>query len=261
MPNSTKAMHPTGKLDITFTEDDHSYIDGNGIDYISATTLVHSAFPKFDGAAAAAKKSARTGIPAEQYLREWEEIGATASDNGTRTHENCERQILGRFNEMHQPRDEEERRRFRAAWYCVEDLRPRYRKIEPEKLVFSPRFRVAGSIDLFCQIDDMHYDLGDYKFVKAINYRAYGNRTGIHPATVSMPDCNFYHYALQLNLYKMILKVEGYIPMQADVRHFLKRYNLETGQFEHIDLPDFSLHAMMLMAYNVTDESLDYIPF
>ena len=261
MPNSTTAAHPSGELNITFTEENHAYIDDYGIDYVSATTLIHEAFPVFDGVAAAEKKSARTGVPAQEYLREWQMIGAAASENGTRTHENCERQILGRFADMHQPQDDEERLRFRAAWYAVEDLKTRYSRIEPEKLVFSPRFRVAGSIDLFCRIDDMNYDLGDWKFVKAINYRAYGNRTGIHPATVTLPDCNFYHYALQLNIYKMILKIEGYIPPQANVRHFLKRYNCETHAFEHIDLPDLSLQAMMLIAYNVTNDGLERIPF
>lgn len=260
MPNSTKAKHPSQKLDITFTEEDHSYIDTYNAEYISVTTLIHKAFPAFDGAAAAQKKSARTGIPAEQYLQEWDRIRDTAAENGTRTHENCERQILGRYDEMHQPKDDEERMRFRAAWYAVEDLRSKYRKIEPEKLVFSPRFLVAGSIDLLCQIDEMNYEIGDWKFVKAINYNAFGNRTGIHPATVGLPDCNFYHYALQLNIYKMILKLEGYIPIQANVRHFLKRYN-DKHEFEQIDLPDLSLQAMMLLAFHATNDGLEDIPF
>lgn len=261
MPNSTTTRHPSGRLDMTFTEYDHSYIDSFRTEYTSVTTLVHAAFPAFDGPAAAAKKSARTGVPAEQYLREWDGIRDAASEEGTRTHENCERQILGRFSEMHQPKDDEERLRFRAAWYAVESLKATYRKIEPEKLVFSPRFLAAGSIDLLCRIDDMHYDIGDWKFVKAIRRQAFGNRTGIHPATVGLSDCNFYHYALQLNLYKMILKIEGYIPMSAEVRHFLMRYNRESRTFERIDLPDLSLNAMMLLAWNVTNDGLEEIPF
>ena len=260
MPNSTQAMHPSGRLGITFTEDGHTYIDGNGVEYVSATTLIHAAFPAFDGPAAAARKSAKTGVPVWQYLREWDNIRDTASDNGTRTHENCERQILGRFAEMHQPRDDEERFRFRAAWHAVEELRGAYRTIEPEKLVFSPRFRVAGSIDLCCHADGA-IDLGDWKFVKAIRYTAFGGKTGIHPATAGLPDCNFYHYALQLNIYKMILKLEGYIRPDVPVRHFLMRYDREKRAFERIDLPDLSLQALMLMAWNVTDEGLDYVPF
>lgn len=261
MPNSTYAKHPSGKLGITFTEADHRYADDFGIDYTSATTLIHAAFAPFDAMAAATAKAARTGIPAEQYLREWDGIRSAASTEGTRTHENCERQILGRYAEMHQPRHDDEKLRFRAAWYAVESLEKYYRHIEPEKLVFTPRFRVAGSIDLFCKIDDLHYDLGDWKFVKEIRRQSFGGRNGIHPATVMLPDCNFYHYALQLNIYKLIARIEGYIPAAASVRHFLLRYDRETHAFERIDLPDLSLQAMMLIAWNVTNDGLEYVPF
>lgn len=260
MPGSTKAIHPSGKREIVFTEENHAYVDDVGIDYTSVTRLIHAAFPPFDAKAAAAQKSARTGVPAEEYLREWDRIRDTASDNGTRTHENCERQILGRIGEMNQPRDEEERLRFRAAWYAVESLKARYARIEPEKLVFSPRFLAAGSIDMLCRIDDNHFEIGDWKFVKALNYQAYGGRTGNHPATLALPDCNFYYYALQLNIYKMILKLEGYVPMTAEVGHFLMRYNPEARTFERIELPDLALPAMMLLAYNATNDGLD-IPF
>ena len=261
MPGSTIVTHPSGKLEMTFTEFDHRYLDSFNHEYTSVTRLIHDAFPAFDGPAAAARKSARTGIPAEQYLREWDTIRDTASGDGTRTHENCENQILGRLEKMHQPRDDEERFRFRAAWYAVEDLKKQFRRIEPEKLVFSPRFLVAGSIDLFCQIDEMNFAIGDWKFVKAIKYQGFGGRAGIHPATIGLQDCNFIHYALQLNIYKMILKLEGYIPPLANVRHFLNRYNRETRAFERIDLPDLSLNAMMLLAYNATADGLEDIPF
>lgn len=260
MPGSTTAEHPSGKRTIVFTEANHSYVDDLNQEYTSVTRIIHGAFPPFNAQEAAAMKSAKTGVPAEEYLREWDRIRDTASENGTRTHENCERQILGRIGEMHQPRDEEERLRFRAAWYAVEELRAKYQKIKPEKLVFSPRFLAAGSIDMLCRIDDMHFEIGDWKFVRALNMQSFGGRTGNHPATLALPDCNFYHYALQLNIYKMILKLEGYVPMTADVRHYLMRYDPERHAFARIDLPDLSLPAVMLLAYNVTIDGLD-IPF
>ena len=100
MPNSTKAKHPSGKVEITFTEDDHSYVDDFGIDYTSGTTLVKSAFEEFDAKKAAAIKSAKTGIPADQYIAEWKAAGERAAMEGTRAHENCERQILGRIADI-----------------------------------------------------------------------------------------------------------------------------------------------------------------
>jgi ATP-dependent exoDNAse (exonuclease V) beta subunit len=261
MPNSTHAMHPTGRLGITFTEEDHSYIDDFGIEYTSGTTLVHGAFEPFDAPKAAAAKSARTGVPAAEYIREWEDNRDCAADAGTRTHENCERQILGRYADMNQPRDDEERARFRAAWFEVERMKANFETLEPEKLVFSPRFRASGSIDLMARRRDGNYCMFDWKFIKELRREAFGNRTGIHLATRHLPDCNFCHYGLQLNIYEQILKVEGYIPPTAAVDKFLAVYNRRTQAFDFVRMPDFGREALLLMAWNATSDNLEDIPF
>lgn len=261
MPHDVKAMHPSGKLEITFKEEPHLYVDDWGVEYTSVTTLVHRAFPGFDAASAAEKKSLKTGIPAEKYIEEWARYGETCAAQGTRTHENCEQQFLGKFNEMHSPVDDDERARFRAAWYEVEEIKERY-EVEPEKLVFSPRFRVAGSIDMFCRSSaGSGYAIGDWKFVKKLRREAFGNKRGTALATGIFPDCNYFHYALQLNIYRMILMVEGYIPYGAPVELFLKKYDLEKRSFDHVQLPLYPLEALLLLAYNATGDNLEYVPF
>ena len=35
---------------------------------------------------------------------------------------------------------------------------------------------------------------------------SYGQKMGTHPATSHLMDCNFYHYSLQLSLYRYILE-------------------------------------------------------
>lgn len=261
MPNSTKAKHPSGKVEITFTEDDHSYIDDFGIEYVSGTTLMHRAFEPFDAPKAAALKSARTGVPAEEYLQEWQTAGKQSSEAGTRTHENCERQILGRYADMNQPRDDDERARFRAAWHEVERMKTRFESIEPEKLVFSPRFRVSGSIDVLARRRDGSYCIIDWKFIKELKQTAYRNRTGIHLATRHLPDCNFYHYGLQTNIYEQILKVEEYIPPMVMVDKFLAVYNRQTQSFDFARMPELGREALLLMAWNATCDNLEYVPF
>ena len=169
MPSDTTSIHPSGKLKITFQELGHVYTDSFSVEYTSATTLVHSAFEPFDAEKTAAAKSARTGIPAEQYIQEWDRNRDDASSAGTRLHENCERQILGRFQDMHRTADDAERLEFRAAWNEVEKIKAaRFLALEPEKLIFSPRFRVAGSIDLLVKKAPKHYLIIDWKRVKEI---------------------------------------------------------------------------------------------
>ncbi len=260
MPGSTKALHPSGRLGITFTEADHTYIDDNGIFYTSATTLMKSAFPPFDADAAAKMKSAKTGIPPEELKKAWAETGRAASEAGTRCHENCERQILGQYEKMNTPRDDEEKARFRAAWEEVEAMKAAFEKIEPEKLVFSPRFMVAGSIDVLAHRAGT-VSIIDWKYIRELKREAFGSRTGNHIATAALPDSNFWHYALQLNIYEQILKVEGYIDPTATVKKMLNVYSAERQQFDHVVLPDLGREAALLMAWNATGENLDHVPF
>jgi len=260
MPSATTAIHPSGVLKIAFTEEDHRYIDDFGLEYTSGTRLIHNAFAPFDTAAAAAAKSKKTGRPADEFIQEWKRYGEECATAGTRTHENCENQILRQYDKLYTPMDEAERIRFSAAWREVEQLQQIYSCIEPEKLVFSPRFLVAGSIDMFCTMDQMHYAIGDWKFVRKLPKESFGGRTGIDRATFHIPDAKFWHYALQLNIYRMILKIEGYIPMTAQVDLFLKHYNFD-GFFEHIVIPDLSAEALLLIAENVTVDGLERTPF
>ena len=48
MPGSKIVHHPNKDISITFTEDDHKYIDSNNNNYISVTTIISEAFEKFD---------------------------------------------------------------------------------------------------------------------------------------------------------------------------------------------------------------------
>ena len=261
MPGDNSAIHPSGKVKINFSEFDHVYIDDFGLEYTSGTKLLHRAFAPFDAAAAAAAKSRKTGRPAEEFIQEWKQFGEECAAAGTRTHENCEHQILMQYDKLHTPADEAERIRFCAAWQEVEKLQQIYCRIEPEKLVFTPRFLVAGSIDMFCTVDQMHYAIGDWKFVRKLPKEAFSGRTGIDRATAYIPDAKFWHYALQLNIYRMILKIEGYIPMTAKVDMFLKHYDFANGTFQHVDIPELSTEALLLIAENVTEDGLTRIPF
>ena len=258
MPNDTIAIHPSG-LKLTFTEENHCYKDEYGREYTSGTKLLHKGFEVFDAEKVAAMKSAKTGRPAQEYIQEWQAVGKLASDSGTWMHENCERQILGRFNEMHSPRNEEERICFAAAWEEVCKMQANFCELQPEKIIFSPRFRISGSIDLLAKANDRKYIIFDWKRIKALKKEGFKGKCGIIYPTFDVPDCNFYHYALQLSIYEMILKVEGYIPPYAEVERWLLVYRQE-GYFQYEPLPDMVKSAALLAAWNMS-EGFDEIPF
>lgn len=256
MPGSKKVKHPVLDCEITFTEETHSYMDKFDIPYCSVTQLVHKAFKPFNVEETAKRKSIETGIPVEQYLAQWEAAGLKAARNGTRCHENCEQQILGNYNNLHKPENEDERIRFRAAWHQVESLKKEFDSMEPEKLVFSPRFQVAGSIDILAKTKD-EYAIIDWKYIKELSRKGYSR--GINYATKHLEDSNFNIYSLQLNLYEMILKQDMYIPFDAKVKKILLVYRQESGKFDRVDVDDFHVEALSLLLQNVT--SSETLPF
>ena len=258
MPGNATAVHPSG-LKLVFNEADHTYIDEVGRDYTSVTTLIHSAFPKFDGEKIAAAKSAKTGVPATQYLAEWEANRNKAANDGTRAHENCEYQFLEQYDRMHKPVDGLERARFSAGWNEVDKLKSSLTNIQPETIVFSPRFRIAGSIDVLGYSPDS-YLIGDWKFVKELKRQGFKGERGIIYPTRSLQHCNLMHYSLQLSIYELLLKIEGYIPLDANFDRWLFIYDRKRQEFDYEPIPFMEREAALLLAYHVTEGASD-VPF
>ncbi len=258
MPGDGFSFHPICRdLRLNFMEADHSYTDSWGRDYTSATRLIHDAFPPFDADAVASRLATEKGTEKEAILQEWQERARL----GTRAHENCEHQILGNFAALHTPETEEERDRFAAAWNAVEEIKAAgFTAMEPEKLIFSPRFRISGSIDLFAEHPDGWYMLLDWKYIRKLREKAYNGETGTIPPTAHLQNCNAVHYSLQLNIYELILKQEGYIQRDAEVQKILNIYDGEKKSFRQFHVPDMAYTALELAVYNVTGDNFE-IPF
>lgn len=254
MPGNTEAVHPSG-LKLKFTEDDHKYEDELGREYTSVTTLLHDFFPPFDKEAVAVKCAAKTGKTAELFLQEWEAAGVY----GTRVHENCEYQMLGQTNLMHQPQGPKEQHAFSSAWNSVEMLKSVFTFHASEMIVFSPRLRIAGSVDLLMwQMQVLR--ILDWKTNKAIRRKAFGNKKGTQYPTRNLPDCNFEHYAMQLAIYEILLKIEGYIMPNQKTQRDLLWFNPETNQADMIQLPDRTVEASQVLMFHVSS-GMNEVPF
>lgn len=248
MPSSTITEHKN--LTMTFTEADHSYIDSKNRRYTSVTTLISFGFEKFDSERIAKAKAAREGGDWKELVQEWAEKGKMAADLGTRIHENCENQILGKVEKMHLPVNISEKINFDFAYKAVEKIKNNhhYVKLEPEKIIFSPILKLAGSIDLLVTKDDGSYIIYDWKNVKGITNLGFNGKTGILECTKNIQDSNYWHYALQLQIYEIILKVEEYIPKNAKVKRVLNVF--EGGVFNQYDLPSMKDAATGLIKWN-----------
>ena len=83
---------------------------------------------------------------------------------------------------------------------------------------------------------DGRLQIYDWKRVKSIEYEAFGDKTSIVPCLDHMPHTNFWHYALQLNLYKMILE-EQYGKKVTDLYLVVMHPDNVSGTFDRIQVP------------------------
>ena len=203
--------HPRD-LVIEFDEPTHKYsIEGSSEKWISCTGFIHDFFPHFDPQAAlAAIKRSKTYTTGKYYgktdkeiLDGWSDSGKLASGLGTAMHLAIEQFMNGAYDLIDEDvKKTKEWSHFNKFWAdCGPDLVP-YRM---EWEVFSKEHKLAGSIDaiFYRPSDDSHviYDWKRSREIKSTN----DYEKGYYPLD-HLPNCNYWHYTLQLNIYKWFLE-------------------------------------------------------
>jgi hypothetical protein len=203
--------HPRDKS-IVFDEPTHVYtVNGVSKGWISCTKFLHDFFPHFDADAVIQKMMSSPKWPmnkyfgktAQQIKAEWDENGRVASTAGTAMHLAIEQFLHGKPELIDRAvLKTVEWRYFQNFWADVSgDLVP-YRS---EWEVWSEEYKLAGSIDMiFYRKSDDSYVIYDWKRSKEIKME---NSWGDGYGPVShLPDCNYWHYTLQLNTYRWFLE-------------------------------------------------------
>ena len=239
MPSCSKAKNPQG-IEITFTEADHRYrsiIDGKEISYISGTTFLGKFFKPFDPTGEITRKCAlKRGVTVEALKEEWRLKGLEATTYGTRVHETCE-DVFNDREFRNTPNNTKEEFAFKHAKRISAKIKERLDILGIEYIVFNHRLRLAGTIDLFAKskTDDTYYII-DHKTNKEIEQENKWNNFALEPIS-HVPDTNFSHYALQLNLYEYLLKYGKYVPLNAKFRLFLNHITENGARL--IELPNY----------------------
>lgn len=214
------SKHPTLELELSFDEEKHQYHDSNGIRYIGVTTLIHNWFESFDSLGIATKCSQNPNKPEyfgktpEEIMKEWAANSKKSCDFGTKVHKYCEEHLNGdTITEL--PFEDDFMHNF------LNGFQNEYEIIGTEFLIFSPELRVATMIDVLARHKKTGYVLiGDWKTNKKIDKKSFFNRAlgeykvGLGELDCVM-DCNYQHYALQVNLCQEILEREGYFPVDT----------------------------------------------
>jgi ATP-dependent exoDNAse (exonuclease V) beta subunit len=186
-------------------------VNGTYEGYISCTGFLHAFFGHFDAPATIKKMKASPKWPQSKYygmtdeaiMALWNENGRVASEKGTAMHLAIEQYLNDAHDEIDPSTCEtREWEYFMDFWKeHGDDLEP-YRT---EWEVWAEEIKLAGSIDMiFRRKSTGEFLIYDWKRSKEIRTE---NRfqNGLGPLE-HLPDCNYWHYALQLNVYRWILQ-------------------------------------------------------
>ena len=195
-------MNDIFENNITLNKETHEYkLDTDpGIAFTSVTTYVDKFFEGFDAQKIATKlvnnHPKYSSYTVESLIAEW---NATA-DHGTKVHNEIEEWI----KEGTEPSE------IKAIngkdWLESYKLKSNI-DVFSEVIIYSTELSIAGTVDILAKNNDTgEYELIDWKTSKKIETVSFGNKMGTHDATKHIMDCNFYHYSVQLSLYRYILE-------------------------------------------------------
>lgn len=203
-----KNKHPRDE-DISFEEGPHIYtVCGERGTYTSVTTWNHKHFEKFDADVIIDKmmKSKNWNNPTYKYYgktREeikqmWDNKRDEAACAGTNMHNNIEEY----YNGIEVENDSVEYGYFKQFLKDFPDLKP-YRT---EWMVYYEEMKLSGSIDMIFENEDGSLQIYDWKRCQEIKHEASFGKYASTSCISHLPDTNFWHYSLQLNMYKTILE-------------------------------------------------------
>lgn len=188
---------------LSFDPESHTY-HYDGRELRSVTTLVEDLFPKFDKEYFAARVAAREGCDPAVILSRWEAEAQRARDLGTALHDKIERHYLGL-----DPGDTaEDAFPLFLRFAEQEQLRP-YRT---EWRIYHEGLGIAGTLDFLERTADGVYNLYDWKRShKLVDHETHRiiidnryHQTALPPLDY-ISDTSYWHYALQLSIYRYIL--------------------------------------------------------
>lgn len=266
-----KNKHERDK-NITFNLTNHRYLINNEEGYTSTTTWVHNNFEPFNSDEVIDKmmkssnwsKSKYFGKSKDEIAQEWVNNGKESSNYGVDLHYHIElfmNQETGKdkptnfdlletyYNTKSNIFDA-----FQAncpiEWgFFIDFIRnnPDLVPYRSEWMVYHENIKICGTIDMVYENDDGSLTIYDWKRCKSINKYSYG-KNSINPKMSNIPDCNYYHYLLQLNIYKFILETK--YGKQVKSCYLVKLHpNNKSKTYELLSLPKLGLNLNNLFTF------------
>jgi hypothetical protein len=248
---------------IEFFEQNHKYVISfePDVKYTSVTTWNHTHFPKFDANAIIYSMMKSKGwkeghkywnMTPEQIKALWNSNNSGVATAGTDLHYEIEcfmnekllpagythEQLYNLY--MSQYKNSHELRPIEWQYFInfVKDF-PDLKPYRTEWTIYHEDVKISGSIDMIYENDDGTLSIYDWKRAKNITRVNNWNKFALPPQICHLPDSNFWHYAMQLNTYKVILE-DKYGKKVKDLYLVRLHPDAEEKNYELIKLPDLS---------------------
>lgn len=209
---------------IQFFERGHKYkiLSDPNSHYTSVTTLIHKLFPQFDADNVIRKiKRGKNWNESNKYWGksdkeikdEWSSNGKASAKLGTLLHEKIEHFMNTKTEreciQINILEDKKYIGQTSQEWemfeYFVMD-HPTLKPFRTEWLIYDEELKLAGSIDMVYKNEDGSVSIYDWKRCKEIKYDTEWNDMGSNQCVKHIPNTNFWHYSLQLNIYRKLLE-------------------------------------------------------
>lgn len=210
--------------------------------YKSVTTTLASIEPHFDAEAVSmaivnqpdnVKQERYLGMSQQQILDYWQMLNDEANIYGTKVHDIVERYLLS--NKWYFPTDDENGQFEQKVIDGYNALKlDEGQLMWPERILFSEKYELAGTSDLIIDINDVYFDVADYKTNRVFNfYNPYGYETLLKPFDF-MQACQWSIYTLQLSVYAYMYELE--FPRRKCRQIYVLYWNKETESFQKIQI-------------------------
>lgn len=212
---------------IHFNEEEHKY-SVNGKELTSVTTLIEECFPKFDADYWAARKAPQLGTTPELLKAQWEAKAQHACELGTAMHDKIEKYYMGITSQSDETFD------LFLQFAKDHTLHP-YRT---EWRIFYEEYGIAGTLD-FLEYQNGTFTIYDWKrsekLIKngIVEIENPWHKTALPPVS-HLADTTYYHYALQVSMYRYILEKKYDIIVS---KNRLAVFHPNNHRYHLIDLP------------------------
>lgn len=195
---------------VKFIEDNHKYLNSENSVLTSATQLIHLYSPKKDWDKIAERYAKKNNLTKEEVKAAWRRENEISVDRGTAFHRQREQELSecrtieedGKCLTIFPPMFDDDGNKISTSQKLDDG-------IYPELLLFLNSAKICGQAD-YVVISDGVINIMDYKTNKAIKMNGYvdweGNEERMLDPISDIPNSNYWHYALQLNIYAYIIK-------------------------------------------------------